>query len=215
MTPGDDPALSAGGRDRSGSDLRNVIAMVIPVVMTTSSRALMDVADFVMITQLHSDAAQAAILPAQMIMWVYIVFGMGVVSLVNTFASQCLGRQQYRDCSAYAWQTIYMSVVAGLVILPARPFLSNVFAAIGHDPAVQVLELAYADVTLLSVGPTIAAAGLGWFFVGIHRPWTAMWSWPIPTAPRTKRMRSSRSASRVKIAPPTVLLCPSIYLVVE
>ena len=40
------------------SEVRRVIAMTVPVVLTTSSRALMDVADYVMITLLRQDAAQ-------------------------------------------------------------------------------------------------------------------------------------------------------------
>ena len=104
-------------RRQRRAELRNVIAMAVPVVITTSSRAMMDVADYIMITQLHSDEAQAAILPAQLVMWVYIILGMGIVSLVNTFASQSLGRKQYHDCSAYAWQVIY---IAALVILTEK-----------------------------------------------------------------------------------------------
>lgn len=158
------------------AELRNVIAMAVPVVIATSSRALMDVADYIMITQLHSDEAQAAILPAQIVMWVYIIFGMGIVSLVNTFASQSLGKEQYRQCSAYAWQVLYIAALAGVIGCAARPILPALIAAIGHEEAVRVLELGYLRVVLLAVGPTIAATGLGWFFVGIHRPWVTTWS---------------------------------------
>ena len=75
-------------REQRRAELRNVIAMAVPVVITTSSRALMDVTDYVMITQLDCTEAQAAILPAQLVMWVYIILGLGIVSLVSTFASQ-------------------------------------------------------------------------------------------------------------------------------
>ena len=93
-----DPAL------RRREEVRNVIAMSIPVVVTLSSRALMDVADYVMIARLNLPEAQAAILPAQIIMWSYIIIGMGVASTVSTFASQSFGRKRYAECSAYAWQ---------------------------------------------------------------------------------------------------------------
>ena len=175
MTPDNcDNLLDESRRRRA--ELRNVIAMAVPVVITTSSRALMDVADYIMITQLHSDEAQAAILPAQLVMWVYIILGMGIVSLVNTFAAQCLGRQQYRQCSAYAWQVLYIAALVGIIGLALRPALPVLIALIGHDSTVQALELDYLKVVILAVGPTIAATGLGWFFVGIHRPWVTMWS---------------------------------------
>lgn len=163
-------------RRQRRAELRNVIAMAIPVVITTSSRALMDVADFVMITLLHVDAAQAALLPAQLIMWCYIVLGLGVVSMVNTFAAQALGRKRFHDCSIYAWHAVYVSAIVGIIGVTVRPLLPPVIALFAHEPAVQNLELAYSRVALLTVGPTLSAAGLGWFFIGIHRPWVTMWS---------------------------------------
>lgn len=158
------------------AEIRNVIAMAVPVVITTSSRALMDIADYIMITNLHLTEAQAAILPGQMVVWCYIVLGLGIVSLVNTFASQSLGRGRLHDCTAYAWQGLYISAVAGLIGIAARPGLPFLVRSIGHEPAVQELEIAYANAAIFTVGPTLAASALGWFFIGIHRPWVTTWS---------------------------------------
>ncbi len=163
-------------RRQRRAEVRNVIAMSIPVVITTSSRAFMDVVDYTMITRLQLPEAQAAILPAQIIMWSYIILGMGIASMISTFASQSLGRSQFRECSTYAWQGLYIAAAFGLLGFTLRPLLPVLITAVGHEPTVQRLELAYARVALLTVGPTIAANGLGWFFVGIHRPWVTMWS---------------------------------------
>ncbi len=168
--------LSLATRDQHRAELKHVIAMAIPMVITTSSRALMDVADYIMITRLELDAAQAAILPAQMIMWSYIVVGLGIVSVVNTFASQCLGKKQYRDCSAYAWQGVYFAALIAVIGLGLRPFLPALINWIGHEPAVRAMEVSYARVALLTPGPTLAAASIGWFFTGIHKPSVSMWS---------------------------------------
>ena len=108
MGNNDHASLTLAQREGRRSEIRNVIAMAIPVVITTSSRALMDVADYVMITWLPTDDAQAAILPAQILMWSYIVLGLGIVSMVNTFVSQSLGRKEYPECGAYAWQSVYL-----------------------------------------------------------------------------------------------------------
>ena len=96
--------------------------------------------------------------------------------MVSTFASQCLGRQRFRDCSVYGWQSLYIAAFFGLIGLLARPLLPPLISACGHDPGVQRMELAYTEVSLFTVGPTVAAYGLGWFFVGIHRPMVTMWS---------------------------------------
>jgi multidrug resistance protein, MATE family len=165
-----------GSRVRRRDEVRHVIVMSIPVVITMSSRAVMDIADYVLITWLRLPEAQAAILPAQVIMWSYIILGLGVATVVSTFASQSLGRGEPRECSAYAWHVIYISLFFGVVGYFCRPLLWPLIEVIGHEPAVQEQELAYAGVALLTVAPTIAANGLGWFFVGIHRPWITMWS---------------------------------------
>ncbi len=176
MTTETEPNIANGGRQRRRAELVAVVAMAVPVVITTSSRALMDVADYVMIAQLGQSEAQAAILPAQLVMWVYIILGMGIVSLVSTFAAQSLGRGQYRECSTYAWQGLYLAAVVGITAAALRPLLPGLIALIGHELAVQELELAYSRVALLTAGPAVAANALGWFFVGIHRPWVTMWS---------------------------------------
>jgi len=161
---------------RRREEVRNVIAMSIPVVVTMSSRAVMDLADYVMIARLNLPEAQAAILPAQVLVWSYIIIGMGIASMVNTFASQSMGRKRYDECGAYAWQGLHLSLVFGVIAVIACPFVPALVARIGHDPVVQVQELAYGRIALLSAGPTVAANALGWFFIGIHRPWTTMWS---------------------------------------
>ncbi len=172
----DQPDLLLTDRQRDRAEFRNVIAMAIPVVITTSSRAFMDIADYMMITRLQVADAQAAILPAQLIMWSYIVVGLGIVSMVNTFASQSLGRKDYKSCSAYGWQSVYLAGVACVIALALRPTLPALIDLFNHEPAVRVKELAYARIAVLTVGPTIAAAGLGGFFIGIHRPWITTWS---------------------------------------
>lgn len=161
---------------RRRDELRNVIALTLPAVITTSARAAMDVADFIMVARLPDESAAAAILPAQVMTWTYIVLGVGIVCMVNTFAAQALGRKQYSECGAYAWQTLYISAFFGLLAGVAIPFVPHLVALIGHEPAVQAQEIIYIRIMLLTTGPTIVAEGLGWFFIGVHRPKTPMWT---------------------------------------
>lgn len=157
------------------AELVGVVKMSFPMVVATCCRMMMDVTDFWMISRTGDDNALAAILPAQMIIWSYVVIGMGTVSIVNTMASQALGRGRLRDCSAYAWQVLYLSGAFWLVGAMLWPGLRGLFALAGHSPEIQNLEWQYAKVTVWTVGSTIAAAGLGQFFAGIHRPRVTMW----------------------------------------
>lgn len=166
---------TAGLERRHGSDLRSVISMAVPMVITMSTRMVMDVSDYVMISWVSSEA-QAAMLPAQLTIFTYLVLGMGIISMVNTLAAQSFGRRRYADCSAYTWQGLYLTVcfaALGLLLSPALPALVRL---VNHDPAVQVLELDYARAAAWTVGPTLAGAALSGFFNGIHRPLVTMWS---------------------------------------
>ncbi len=163
-------------RRRRRSELRGVIAMALPAVITTTSRAAMDVADYIMVAQLPTNNAQAAILPAQVVMWSYIVLGLGIVMMVSTFAAQSLGRKDHREGAAYAWQGIYVSIFFGLLAAVVIMWVPDVVSWIGHDPGVQRDEVAYMRIALLTAGPTLIAEGLGWFFIGIHRPKVPMWT---------------------------------------
>lgn len=166
-------------RDRSPTrweELRLVLAQAIPSVVTTSARGLMDVADYVLITIAGLTAAQAAVLPAQMLMWSYTVIGFGVVMMINSFAAQALGRKEHKECSAYAWQSLYIAALFGVLALLFLPWLPRIVALIGHEPEVQAMEVAYLRVAVFVVGPTIAAEGLAGFFTGIHKPMVAMWT---------------------------------------
>jgi MATE family multidrug resistance protein len=96
--------------------------------------------------------------------------------MVSTFASQCLGRNRHADCSAYAWQGVYVSVLFAVLGLGLWPVLPTVVQWMGHAPAIQALELSYLKVALLTIGPTLAATALSNFFNGIHRPRVTMWS---------------------------------------
>ncbi|MHC4067321.1 MAG: MATE family efflux transporter, partial [Planctomycetota bacterium] len=163
-------------REARRSELRSVIAMSAPMVIATCTRMVMDITDYFMISRLPGGEAQAALLPAQLFLWTYIVIGMGVVSIVATFASQALGRERYADCSAYAWQGLYLALVFGLLGFGFKPLLPWLISAVGHDATVQAMELDYCSVAVWSIGPTIAAAALSSFFNGVHHPRVTMWS---------------------------------------
>ncbi|MCP4589752.1 MAG: MATE family efflux transporter [bacterium] len=159
----------------SGGDLRAVLAMAVPLVITTSTRMVMDVSDYVMISFVGSDA-QAAMLPAQLTIFTYIVLGFGILSLVNTLAAQSFGRKRYADCSAYAWQGLHLALFFAVVGCGLWPILPWLVQTMGHEPAVQALELGYTRVAVLTIGPTLAGAALSGFFNGVHRPRVTMWS---------------------------------------
>ncbi|MEZ6085204.1 MAG: MATE family efflux transporter [Phycisphaerae bacterium] len=162
-------------REQRREEIRNVLAMSIPIVITTCSRLVMDLADYTMITHLDGvkelgGAAQGAMLSSQLIMWTFIVLGLGTVSIVNTFVSQSLGRGRSAETTAYAWQGIYLGSAYSVACLALYVVFPIVINMIGHSPQIAEFELMYCNIMILSIAPTIAGEALAGFFNGIHRP---------------------------------------------
>lgn len=158
-----------------GSDLRVMLTLAWPMVVTTMSRTVMQFVDTFWLSRLGIEHAAAAAVGG-ILCFSVIGFALGVTTVVNTFASQCLGRKEYDKCSAYAWQGMWLALIlgAGAVLLwPAIPAVVRFF---GHESELQEMERQFMQITLLSVAPSAAAMALASFFNGVHRPKVAMWS---------------------------------------
>lgn len=128
-----------------------------------------------MVSRLGTEAA-AALMPANLAVFCLIGVGMGMMSSVNTFSSQSLGRNRPEEGGAYLIQGLAVSLGIGLLALPLIWFVPTVAAWFGHAPEVRALEEAYARIGLVSVGPSVAAVGASYYFVGMHRPRVAMFA---------------------------------------
>ncbi len=148
---------------------REVISMAAPIILNTASGTLMHMADFWMIAR-HSREEMAAASPAGMTVFVFMAFFFGILSCTNSFVGQSFGARRYGECSAYAWQALYVALVGSVLLLvlwfPAR----LIFAAVGHGEAVQEYEVTYFRIRLLAVFPMVASAALGNFFQAVGKP---------------------------------------------
>lgn len=146
-----------------------------PIIASMISRTVMSFVDFVMVSALGTEA-QAAIMPAQILLFCVISFGMGVLSVTNAFVAQALGRGDRAECSAYGWQGVWLSAAMAVLALPAWWGVPGFFAWIGHEPAVQAMEIDYVRIGILGFFPMLAAVALSNFFTGVHKPSVAFWT---------------------------------------
>lgn len=149
--------------------------LALPVIASMVSRTIMSLVDFVMISQLGTEA-QAAIMPAGVVLFVFIAFGMGSLSVVNAFVAQSLGRNRPEDCGRYGWQGFWLSMLMGVMVLPLWWVTPWFFQWVGHEPAVVEMEVIYVRIGLLGIGPALASVALANFFNGVHRPAVGFWA---------------------------------------
>jgi MATE family multidrug resistance protein len=153
----------------------SLLLLALPIIASMISRTVMSFVDFIMVSRLGTEA-QAAIMPAGILLFCVASFGMGLLTAVNTFVAQSLGRDDGRACGVYAWQGVHLSVALGLVILPAWWVVPGLFAWVGHEPIVQEMEVAYVQIGLLGMAPMLAATAVSNFCNGVHRPMVGFWA---------------------------------------
>ncbi len=158
-----------------------LLALAGPIAGAMMSRTAMGLVDFVMVSQLGTEA-QAAILPAGIALFALISLGLGMMSAVNTLVSQCHGRGEMRAGAAYTWQGLWASAILGLLAAALWPLVPALIATTDHAPAVAAMETQYLQIGLISIFPVVAAAGVAHFFNGIHRPMVGLWATLIANA---------------------------------
>ncbi len=172
MTGGLAQGVDSGER----SALREMFAVAMPAVVTMTSYTAMQFTDAIVVSRLGPEAVAAqgnggisAFVPAS------IMFG--IVSMVNTFASQNLGAGRPERGAAYMWNALWLVVaVWAALLLPYAAVLPWVFSAmrgVMHlevDPIVAPMEVVYGRILVLGMVFTISARGMSHYFFGLHRP---------------------------------------------
>jgi len=178
VTSGDSlPAKPTGSnwqpRHAPGS-LRELLAVALPLVISSGSTTLMYVVDRVFLTW-HSPEALAAAMPASMVHWSLLSVPFGVAMYTNTFISQYDGAGRPDRIAASLWQAIYLSLIAGVILALFTPLAGPVFAWAGHAATVQALEVRYLEVLCLGSLPFLLSGTLSGFFTGRGRTAVVMW----------------------------------------
>jgi MATE family multidrug resistance protein len=156
-------------------DVRALLWLAFPIIATKVSHFAIGFTDFIFVSRLGTENT-AAIIPCTMLLFTILCLGMGCVVSVQTFAAQALGRRTPHEASAYAWQTFYIAILCTLLVWPINRMMPAFWALIGHEPAVQQLEVAYTQAGLWCIGPGIIVSGLDAFFYGVQRPKVSLMS---------------------------------------
>ncbi len=158
------------------TSLKYMLKLAAPMVVAHISFTIMQFVDRFMVSRLGTEEL-AAILPAGYVGFLPAAFAIGVMTSVNTFVSQSLGRGDKKACSNYCWQAIYMglaySVVVVAIMWPAAP---AIFKMLGHEPAVAVMEVIYLRIMLYVQVLAVFVWASSQFFMGVHRPIVMMYS---------------------------------------
>ncbi len=144
---------------------RDVLRVGLPLALSTSSWGLMHFVDRMFLSRYSNDALAAAV-PGSVTNFLLISLFIGTATYVNTFIAQYIGAKRPQRVGSVMWQGIYFSIVSGLFLLGALPLGRHFFALVGHDAAVQEMEVQYFRILCCGSGVYILGSTLSCFFIG-------------------------------------------------
>lgn len=153
--------------ERAGS-FRELLAVAIPLVISSGSLALMHVMDRVMLTWLSVDA-MAASTPGGMLHWTLISFPYGIAVYTNTFIAQYDGAGKRDRVIASLWQGLLMAAIGGIVLAATVPLTVQLIPLFGHNAHIAQLEEEYFSIFAYGSLPALVNAVLSSFFSGRGR----------------------------------------------
>jgi len=172
----DEPTLLSHSSPKDETSLKYMLKLAAPMIIAHISFTVMQFVDRIMVSRVGKEAL-AAVLPAGYVSFLPASFAIGVMTSVNTFVSQSLGRGDRKACSNYCWQAIYMGLAYSLVTLAIlRPAAPWIFREMGHDPAVATLEVTYLRIMLYVQILAVFVWASSQFFMGVHRPIIMMYT---------------------------------------
>ncbi|MDR1492651.1 MAG: MATE family efflux transporter [Planctomycetaceae bacterium] len=172
---------------------RDVLAIAVPMIISSGSWAIMNFADRVMLTwysentaelfahenvaQPASEIAAAATGAATAAGSLYLVITslpLGIMMLINAFVSQYYGAGKPHRIGPVVWQGAFFGMILLPVYVLLEPVFASVFSLMKHEPGLIVLEKRYMHFALYGVGAQISAESIAAFFIGRGKTRTVM-----------------------------------------
>jgi MATE family multidrug resistance protein len=149
----------------SGASIVEVLRLAWPLVLTNSAWTLQIVLDRVLLSQASTEAVGAA-MSAVMIFWSTLTLFQYTVNYATTFVAQYTGAGQPHRVGAVIGQALWLAVAGGVVFMLLAPLAEPIFAALGHEPALNRLEVIYFRCLCFCALPILISAAVGSFFAG-------------------------------------------------
>ncbi|MDX2111504.1 MAG: MATE family efflux transporter [Verrucomicrobiota bacterium] len=150
------------------SDLRIMLVSAFPLIVLNFTQTGMQFTDAWMVSKLGSEAL-AAVMPSGMMFLIPLSFGWGLMQSLNTFVAQCIGRGEPQGAGHYTLHGLLIGLLFGLAMIALWPLTPAIFRLVGHEPAVQAMEVQFFQTSLLGAFAGLTIAALSSFFTGMQR----------------------------------------------
>lgn len=147
---------------------REVLALAIPLIVSTGSWTVMNFVDRMFLLW-HSTDEMAAAMPAGMVHFAMVCFPLGMASYVNTFVAQYHGAGHPERIGTAVWQGARVGLFCIPLFLAVIPLAPWIFRLAGHEAGLADLEALYFQTVAFGAGAEVIAAALSALFTGLGR----------------------------------------------
>jgi MATE family multidrug resistance protein len=158
------PAFPARRIDR----WKMVLSISWPLIVANSFWNLQMTIDRLFLAEFSTESMGAAV-AVMGIFWTPMALLQQTASYVTTFVAQYFGAGKKEMIGPAVWQSLWVSVMGGLLFLLLIPAAATIFRSIGHAPSMQRLETDYFIAMCFSALPTAVVAATSGYFTGLGR----------------------------------------------
>jgi MATE family multidrug resistance protein len=155
-------------------ELKSTLVLAAPLMAGQIGQMLMGVVDTVMLGRLGATELAASSF-ANIIIWVPLVFGIGLMTSVSMRVAQARGAGNRESAAEALRHGLWIGVAAGAALTAGLLALMPWLNRFGQPPEVVAAVPAVYLPVALSVLPALAAMALKNFADAMERPWPAFW----------------------------------------
>ncbi len=153
---------------RLGEELRALLALAIPVVLSELGWMTMTIVDLIMVGRL-GPAAIGAVGLGNAIYYAPSLFGIGLLLGLDTLVSQAWGARRFDDCHRSLAQGIYIALAFTPLLMLSMLAAERIFTGPGVDPTVAGFARTYVSLLNWGTFPLLLYGGFRRYLQGVGR----------------------------------------------
>jgi MATE family multidrug resistance protein len=162
------PATRSAAAGRFRSELRALLRLAIPVVLSELGWMAMSIVDIIMVGGL-SPAAIGAVGVSSAIFYTPSLFGIGLLLGLDTLVSHAFGRGDFDDCHRALAQGVYLAIAYTPIAMFLVSIAPHFFPAMGITEAVRAPATEYTRLLVYSALPLLLYAAFRRYLQGVGK----------------------------------------------
>lgn len=148
--------------------VRTLLVLAWPMIISRSTQVVIGICDAVMVAHL-GEASLAATTTGAVNVFTLLIFPMGVVFIVASFASQLFGAGDVKGARRYGWYGLGIGLVTQGACFVTLPFVPQLLSLAPYAQDVRELMASYLVMRLLTAGAVIGTEAFASYYGGLGR----------------------------------------------